>query len=90
MPTAQLTSDKGSFSISEDVVINCIGRLGYPRYYEVSLWKNGINLKSTTGPLLEFNTANITDGSKYGEYWCTVNNTILVDTTSLKINNEGI
>ena len=89
MPTAQLTSDRSSFSIVEDAFISCVGRLGYPRYYDVSIWKNGMLLKNATGPLVEFSTADITYGSKYGVYSCSVNNMLLEDSTSLKISNEG-
>lgn len=89
-PTAQLTTDKSSFPNSDDALISCTGSGGYPRYYIITLWKEGNVLKNTTGPMLEFSTTDIPNGlSKYGTYRCTVHNTLAEDSTSIALSNEG-
>ena len=91
MPTAQLTTDKSSFVFSDDAVIRCDGSGGYPRYFNIELWKGDTLLANTSGqpPYLDFNTANISYGSQYGSYRCIVDNTLLTDTTSITVSNQG-
>ncbi len=90
MPTAQLTTDKSSFMFSDDAIISCDGSGGYPRYFKIELWKGDALLINTSGlPHLDFNTANIPYGSRYGSYRCIVDNTLLIDTTSITVSNQG-
>lgn len=90
-PTAQITATTISFASSEDVTIVCAGSGGYPRFYNVSIWKNGVVLKQSTSASVEHNTADTPSGvSKYGDYTCYVNNMLLDDQVTLRIANEGI
>ena len=70
-------------------MISCMGTGGYPRYYEIAIWKDGVSLKSGVGPILELNTADIFGGSKYGTYMCSVSNMLLDDSISIFLSNEG-
>lgn len=80
-----------SFDSSEDISIVCGGSGGYPRYYDVTIWKNEQVLKESTSASVEHNTADTPDGvNKYGDYTCYVSNMLLNDQVTLNIANEGM
>ena len=77
-----MRTDKTSFNSASNAELVCSVSGGYPLYYNITLMKNGLSIANTIGSSqLVYNTEEDQTGSKYGDYKCVVDNTVIVVTT---------
>ena len=83
-PSVNLTTDKISFNSTSNAELVCSVSGGYPLYYNITLMKNGLSIANTiVSSQLVYNTEEDQTGSKYGDYKCVVDNTVIVVTTAI-------
>ena len=83
-PSVNLTTDKTSFNSTSNAELVCSVSGGYPLYYNITLMKNGLSIANIIGSSqLVYNTEEDQTGSKYGDYKCVVDNTVIVVKTAI-------
>ena len=79
-----MTTDKTSFNSTSNAELVCSVSGGYPLYYNITLIKNGLSIANIIGSSqLVYNTEEDQTGSKYGDYKCVVDNTVIVVKTAI-------